>query len=379
MTQTLPPQYTRYSREELLEAIAGRKDALGSDAVILGHHYQRDEVLGFADVTGDSLKLARQAAQLDAPHIVFCGVHFMAESADILTGPEQRVCLPNLRAGCAMADMADAQAVEAALEEMSVLSDEEVLPVTYVNSTAAIKAVTARRGGTCCTSGNVRNVFDWAFADKADGGAGAGKIFAVPDEHLARNTAHAMGLGPEACVVYDPVLPDGGLTRQQVRQAKVICWRGHCYVHQVFTVESVARARRQNPGAKVIVHPECPREVVAEADFSGSTQQIIQAIDQAPAGSAWWIGTEENLVLRLARKHPEQTIASLPSDKVPRCVQMARIDLPHLLWVMDSLVEGSPVNVVKVAEETAADARLAVERMIAIKGVSTLTPGDARD
>jgi quinolinate synthase len=331
--------------------------------------------LQFADITGDSLKLARQAAQQEkARYIVFCGVHFMAETADILSSDDQQVCLPNMRAGCAMADMADEQAVQAALEELDILSDERIVPVTYVNSTAAIKAVTARRGGTCCTSGNVRNVFQWAFSDADSGGAGAGKIFAIPDEHLARNTAVAMGMGSEACVVYDPALPEGGLTRDQVAKAKVICWRGHCYVHQVFTAQDIQQARKQNPEAKIIVHPECPREVVEQADAAGSTEQIITAIDQAPAGSSWLIGTEGNLVARLAKKHPDKKIATVPSARPPRCVQMAQIDLPHLLWVMESLVADAPVNVVKVPEEIASDAKLAVGRMIEIKGVGELTP-----
>ncbi len=372
--QPFPTEYMSLPTEQLQQRIAEAKRRLGDSVVLLGHHYQRDEVLQFADITGDSLKLARQAAQQEkARYIVFCGVHFMAETADILSGADQQVCLPNMRAGCAMADMADEQAVEAALEELDILSDQRIIPVTYVNSTAAIKAVTARRGGTCCTSGNVRNVFQWAFADAA-GGAGGGKIFAVPDEHLARNTAFAMGMGPEACVVYDPSLPEGGLTRDQVEKAKVVCWRGHCYVHQVFTAEDIQQARKQNPEAKIIVHPECPREVVEQADASGSTEQIIRAIEEAPGGSNWLIGTEGNLVSRLAKRHRDKKIATVPSSRPPRCVQMAQIDLPHLLWVLESLVADTPANVVKVPEEIASDAKLAVGRMIEIKGVSELTP-----
>jgi quinolinate synthase len=372
----IPEQYARLTPVQLNDRIAARKSELGDRIVILGHHYQRDEVLAFADITGDSLKLSRQAARQEAQFIIFCGVHFMAESASVLGGDDQQVCLPNFRAGCAMADMADEQAVEAAMEELAVLCDEPIIPVTYVNSTAAVKAVTARRGGTCCTSGNVRNVFDWAFAPKDSGGAGAGKIFAVPDEHLARNTAVAMGLGEQACAVYDPKLPEGGLSREQVARAKVICWRGHCYVHQVFTAEDVRDARRTDPDARVIVHPECPREVVAEADAAGSTEQIIRAIAEAEPGSRWLIGTEANLVARLDARHPDRTVRVLPSRRPPRCVQMAQIDLPHLLWVLDSIAAGDPVNVVTVPEEIAEDARLAVRRMIEIKPVGELTGGE---
>jgi quinolinate synthase len=370
----IPEEYARLTPEQLNDRIAAGKSELGERIVILGHHYQRDEVLAFADITGDSLKLSQQAARQDARFIIFCGVHFMAESASVLGGKVQQVCLPNCRAGCAMADMADEQAVAAAMEELALLSDEPIIPITYVNSTAAVKAITARRGGTCCTSGNVRNVFDWAFASREN--AGAGKIFAVPDEHLARNTAVAMGLGEQACVVYDPSLPAGGLTREQVDRAKVICWRGHCYVHQVFTAEDVRDARRSDPQAKVIVRPECPREVVAEADAAGSTEQIIRAVAEAEPGTHWLIGTEANLVARLDARHADQSVRVLPSARPPRCVQMAQIDLPHLLWVLDSIAAGDPVNVVTVPADIADDARLAVQRMIDIKPAGKLTPGD---
>jgi quinolinate synthase len=324
-------------------------------------------VIQFADFTGDSLKLSQLAsAQKNARYIVFCGVHFMAESADVLSAEHQAVLLPNLRAGCAMAEMADEPAVAEAFEEIARLSDEPIVPVTYVNSTAAIKALTARHGGACCTSSNVENVFRWALRPKREGGAGGRKIFAVPDEHLARNTAAAMGYDvQQACAVYDPSLPSGGLTAEDVRRARFLLWRGHCYVHQVFRVEHVRAAREQMPHATVIVHPECPREVVREADAAGSTSQIIRAVETGEAGTQWVIGTEGNLVRRLGRLHPDKTVRLL-SDAPALCSQMAQIDLPHLCWTLESLAAGELVNPVRVAPAVAADARRALERMVAI-------------
>jgi quinolinate synthase len=365
----LPEQYSRLDSPTLLQRIAQRKTELGKSLCILGHHYQSDEVIQFADFTGDSLKLSQlAAAQTGAKYIVFCGVHFMAESADILSSDEQVVCLPNLRAGCAMADMADEDAVATALKEMSQLTGgQKILPITYVNSTAAVKALTGQAGGACCTSSNVRNVFLWALGE-----GGAAKVFAIPDEHLGRNTAVALGYGEDDCAIYDPRLPFGGLTAEQVRRAKFLLWKGFCYVHQIFRPEHIAAVRRQHPGMKVIVHPECPREVVAAADAAGSTEQIIRAVTDAPTGSAWAIGTEGNLVARLARQNPDKTIRLL-SDAPAGCYQMARIDLPHLLWCLDRIAEGSPVNVVTVPPDTARDARLALRRMIDIKAVLGLT------
>ncbi len=371
----LPLQYDRMTGDELAERIAERKKQLGSALCILGHHYQRDEVIRFADFTGDSLKLSQLAASRgEARYIVFCGVHFMAESAAILSADEQIVCLPNMRAGCQMADMADDGAVAAAIIEVAEMSDEPVIPVSYVNSTAAIKALTARAGGACCTSSNVRNVFDWALAPHAEGGGGGKRILVVPDQHLGRNTAFAMGYAPEATAVYDPALPGGGLTGQDVARATFILWKGHCYVHQFFTPDHVRAVRSEHPGITVIVHPECPREVVALADASGSTEQIIRAVADGPAGSQWAIGTESNLVNRLARRHGESFIRILADDPAV-CAQMARIDLRHLLWVLDNLAGGRLVNQVAVAPEVAEDAALALQRMIDIKAVSGLTPG----
>lgn len=373
----LPAEYLELSAEDLESRIRKHKRQFGEALCILGHHYQRDEVIQFADLTGDSLKLSQQAARLtEAQYIVFCGVHFMAESADVLTGDEQMVLLPSLQAGCKMADMADDQAVAAALDETSAASRAKVVPISYVNSTAAIKAVTARGGGACCTSSNIRNVFEWALRPESEGGAGAEKILAVPDQHLARNTAIAMGYCPDDCVVYDPALPDGGLTGEQIERAKFLLWRGHCYVHMRFTPEHVQAVRRRHERIRVIVHPECPYEVVRLADAAGSTEQIIGAIDSAKAGASWAIGTESNLVNRLARRHPEQFIRVL-SDSPATCVQMARIDLPHLAWVLDSLAEGKPVNRVQVDPAVAADARVALQRMIDIKAVRNVTPSES--
>ena len=376
MQPPLPSEYGNLETPELCDRIAERKAQLGSSLCILGHHYQRDEVIQFADFTGDSLKLSQLAAeQADAKAIVFCGVHFMAESADILSADEQVVCLPNLQAGCAMADMADETDVAAALDEVRELTGATVVPVSYVNSTAAIKARTARGGGACCTSSNVRNVFEWALRSEADGGAGAEKIFCIPDQHLGRNTAVAMGYSLDDCAVYDPHQPRGGLTADDAKRATFLLWQGHCYVHQLFTVEHVAAARQQMPEATVIVHPECPYEVVSLADASGSTEQIIRAVAAGEPGSRWAVGTERNLVHRLAQRHADRTIRVLGSAPAG-CVQMARIDLPHLLWTLDHLAEGNIVNQVTVPPDIAADARIALQRMIDIKAVRDVTPGN---
>jgi len=362
----LPEKYNQASTRELAEAVAKRKEELGDSLCILGHHYQRDEIIQFADFTGDSLKLSQLAAAQRARYIVFCGVHFMAESAEILTGPEQVVILPHLQAGCAMAEMAEATDVAAAIEEVTQAAGGKVVPITYVNSTARTKAVTARYGGACCTSSNARNVFEWALRSTEQGGAGGEKIFAIPDEHLGRNTAVAMGYDPADCVVYDPALPGGGLTAEALRRSKFILWKGFCYVHQYFKPQQVRLGRRRYPGATVIVHPECPYEVVRLADASGSTEQIIRAVAGGQAGSTWLVGTESNLVNRLARQHPDRTVRVL-SDAPSHCFMMGRIDLPHLLWVLDNLAEGRVVNRIEVAVALADRARAALERMLAIK------------
>ncbi|MFP4052999.1 MAG: quinolinate synthase NadA [Phycisphaerae bacterium] len=368
----LPDEYNQLTQDQLNERIAAAKEKLGESLVVLGHHYQSDAVIRFADFRGDSLKLARLAAeQHKARYIVFCGVHFMAESADILSGDGQAVVLPNLAAGCAMAAMADDENVSVAMDELSA-GGRRVIPVTYVNSTAAVKAITGRAGGTCCTSSNVRNVFEWALAAESDGGAEAEVIFAVPDQHLGRNTALAMGIPEEQIVLYDPAMPGGGLSEQQLRTARVVLWKGHCYVHQLFTPEHVRAVRTLDPQMQVIVHPECPREVVDLADAAGSTSQIIQAVSEAPAGAKFAIGTESNLVQRLAAEHPDKTIRVL-SQTPAVCIQMQRITLPHLAWALEELTGDRLVNRITVPESDAADARKALEQMISIKAVQGIT------
>ncbi|MBL7218671.1 MAG: quinolinate synthase NadA [Phycisphaerae bacterium] len=369
----LPSEYTRAETSELSNRIAARKEQLGAKLCVLGHHYQRDEVIRFADFTGDSLELSQLAAgQSGAEFIVFCGVHFMAESADILSSPGQQVILPNLHAGCAMAEMADVEDVAAAIEEVSALTGAAVIPVSYVNSTADIKALTARAGGACCTSSNVRNVFEWALRPAAEGGAGAEKVFCIPDQHLGRNTAIAMSRREDECRLYDPHLPNGGLSATDVERATFILWKGHCYVHQLFRPEHVTAVRKAHRDIRVIVHPECPREVVELADAEGSTSQIITAIEAAEAGSKWAIGTESNLVNRLAKRHKDKFICVL-NQAGAACTQMCRIDLPHLLWALDGIASGQIVNRITVPPETAADARTALQRMIDIKAVTSVT------
>ena len=370
----LPEEYLRLTTDDCRRRVAERKARLGTRLCVLGHHYQRDEVLDFADFTGDSLKLSQLAArQADARHIVFCGVHVMAESADVLSGEGQAVLLPHRQAGCQMADMADEAAVAAALDELTQLTSAKVVPITYVNSSAAIKALTGRAGGACCTSSNVRNVFRWALAPQADGGAGGEKVLCIPDQHLGRNTAVAMGYGEDACVVYDPDRPHGGLERRDVERATFVLWKGHCYVHQKFRPEHVERVRAEHEGIRVIVHPECPREVVRLADASGSTEQIIRAVAAGEPGSGWAVGTESNLVNRLARRHADRFVRVL-ADAPALCAMMHRIDLPHLLWVLDRLAAGEVVNRVRVPADVAADARVALDRMLAIKAVPDVTP-----
>lgn len=353
----------------LVERARAARAALGDRAFVLGHHYQRDEVIQFADVTGDSFKLAREAAaRPEAEFVVFCGVHFMAESADILTADDQQVVLPDLAAGCSMADMAAIDQVEDAWD---VLVDagvaDETVPVTYMNSTAAIKAFTGRHGGTVCTSSNAHVALRWAF-DQVGGVGGAGKVLFMPDQHLGRNTAVIqLGLSLDDCVVYDPRRPGGGLTPEQLRDARMILWRGHCSVHGRFSAQNVADVRAAVPGVTVLVHPECRHEVVTAADMVGSTEYIIKALDAAEPGSAWAIGTELNLVRRLARQHPELSVHYLDST-VCFCSTMNRIDLPHLVWALESLVEGRVPNRVVVDADDAHWARIALDRMLSLPG-----------
>ncbi len=359
----LPGTYRDADADALLERIEAARARLGESLVILGHHYQRDEVLRFADHVGDSLKLARQAAgQRDARHIVFCGVHFMAESADVLSGDEQAVYLPNLDAGCAMADMAPAKWVRRAMDDVTARANGQAVPIAYVNSSASTKAIVGAAGGACCTSSNAEEVFRWALSPD---GARAETIFCLPDQHLGRNTALAMGYGADDCAVYDPFEPGGGLTDDDLRRATFLLWRGHCHVHQVFTPEQVRDARRSDPDVQVIVHPECPREVVALADLSGSTSKIIREVDAAAAGSHWAVATESELVERLARRNPEKRVTVLSPGRAV-CGQMKAIDLPHLAWCLEEIVAGGEPNRITVPRDVPVDARKALERMIAL-------------
>jgi quinolinate synthase len=355
----LPPA----SDPALVDRAAAARDTLGGRAFVLGHHYQRDEVIQFADVTGDSFKLAREAAaRPEAEFVVFCGVHFMAESADILTSPDQKVVLPDLAAGCSMADMATYNQVEQcweALEDLGLADD--VVPVTYMNSSADIKAFTGRHGGTVCTSSNAQRALTWAL------GKGS-KVLFLPDQHLGRNTAVLeMGMSLDDCVVWDPHAPGetGGLTPEQLRDATMILWRGHCSVHGRFSLQCVTDVRARIPGVKVIAHPECQHEVVLAADYIGSTEKIIRAIEQAPPGSAWAVGTELNLVQRLAASNPDKTVVFLDKT-VCYCSTMNRIDLPHLVWALESLAGGRLVNQITVEDKTAAEARAALDQMLAL-------------
>ncbi|GAA2667002.1 quinolinate synthase NadA [Actinoplanes palleronii] len=349
------------SDPDLVARATAAKATLGDRVFVLGHHYQRDEVIRFADVTGDSFKLAQQAAaRPDAEFIVFCGVHFMAESADILTKPEQRVILPDLAAGCSMADMAVLGQVETAWEHFQDLGIAgDVVPVTYMNSSADIKGFVGRNSGVVCTSSNAKRALDWSFEQGS-------KVFFLPDQHLGRNTAVLeMGFDLDDCVLYDPHKPQGGLTDEQLRNAKMILWRGHCSVHGRFTIDSVRDVRERVPGVNVLVHPECRHEVVRAADYVGSTEYIIKALDAAPAGSSWAIGTELNLVRRLALAHPDKQVTFLDRT-VCYCSTMNRIDLPHLVWTLEELVAGRVPNVITVDEETARAARIALDQMLAL-------------
>jgi quinolinate synthase len=343
------------------------KATLGERLFVLGHHYQRDEVIQFADVTGDSFKLARDAAgRPDAEFIVFCGVHFMAESADILTAPTQHVILPDLAAGCSMADMARLAQVEDcwdALDDAGVA--DSVVPVTYMNSSADIKAFCGRHGGAVCTSSNADVALEWAYEQKQDA-----KVLFLPDQHLGRNTAVLkLGMTLGDCVVWDPRQPGGGVSPEALAKARMILWKGHCSVHGRFSADVVDELRARKPGIKILVHPECTYDVVTRADLVGSTEFIIKTIEAAPPGSSWAIGTELNLVQRLARTHPELDIAFLDRN-VCYCSTMNRIDLPHLVWALESLVDGVVVNRIQVDPDTEQWAKVALQRMLDLPGRS---------
>lgn len=355
---SLPPA----SDPDLVARALAAKEALGEKLFVLGHHYQRDEVIQFADVTGDSFKLAREAAaRPDAEYIVFCGVHFMAESADILTSPAQKVILPDLAAGCSMADMARLGQVEDAWDALvdAGIADT-VVPVTYMNSSADIKAFCGRNGGAVCTSSNAQVALEWAY----DQHGADTKVLFFPDQHLGRNTAVLqMGFSLDDCVVWNPHKPNGGLTVDELRAAKIILWKGHCSVHGRFSPEVVDDLRATVPGIQILVHPECTHEVVTKADLVGSTEFIIKTIEAAPAGSSWAIGTELNLVQRLANDHPDKHIAFLDKT-VCYCSTMNRIDLPHFVWALENLVAGTVVNQIEVDPETEKQALVALQRML---------------
>ena len=355
--------YFGLSDAELHERIEAARRALGERLVILGHHYQRDDVICHADVTGDSFKLSKLAAQRSAAeYIVFCGVHFMAESADVLSAPHQKVILPDLGAGCSMADMASAEQVEDAWDQLAslgILGDFRVMPITYMNSTAALKAFCGKNGGVVCTSSNAVPLFEQSLQE-------ADKLFFFPDQHLGRNTGVKFGIPLEQMVVWDPFQELGGNTEEDLRRARLILWKGHCSVHGRFRVSHVEQVRKETPGIKVLVHPECVREVVEKSDLNGSTEFIIKTLEAAPAGTSWAIGTEVNLVNRLVQRFPDKHIRLLAPD-LCMCATMYRIAPQNLAWALESLVAGEVVNQISVPEETAHWARIALDRMLAIK------------
>ena len=362
----LPDPYTTATPDELTARIGAAKEALGPRVVILGHHYQRDEVMAWADARGDSFGLSRIAAdQTDAEYVVFCGVHFMAESADILTGDHQQVVLPDLNAGCSMADMADIDAVEEAWESLAAVTDiDRVIPVTYMNSSAALKAFVGRHGGVVCTSSNARAVLTWALGNDGTGTSRGDQVLFFPDQHLGRNTGFQLGYGADDMAVWNPRLTSGGLDDGTLKSATLLLWKGHCSVHQRFTPDTVATFRAEHPDGIVIAHPECAHETVEVADQVGSTDFIIKAVAEAPAGSVIGVGTEIHLVKRLDDEHPDKTVVSLDPLVCP-CSTMFRIDAAHLAWILDGLVEGEVRNRIVVDPETATWARVALERMLA--------------
>ena len=356
-------EYAGLGAGTIRERTWAAKRKLGRRAVILGHHYQRESVMEFADFRGDSFKLSQlAAAQPEAEFIVFCGVHFMAESADVLRRPGQTVILPDLKAGCSMADMAVIEDVEEAWERLTAAHGDTIVPVTYMNSSAALKAFCGARGGVVCTSSNARAVLEWAWARKS-------RTFFFPDQHLGRNTAFAMGVPLEHMAEWDFRAEDPGTANARCFRpgTRIILWRGFCSVHTKFTRRQVDETRAADPAVKILVHPECPFDVARAADFMGSTEFIIQQVEKAAPGTHWAIGTEVNLVHRLALQHPEQTIRSLQKNVCP-CATMNRIDPAHLLWALENLSDGHVVNPVRVPEEVKRDARVALDRMLALKG-----------
>ena len=356
--EPLPERYEQLDAEGLAAGCVRLKESFGPKLVILGHHYQRDDVIQFADFTGDSFKLAKLAAsRTEAETIVFCGVHFMAESADVLKTGDQKVILPDLGAGCSMADMADIDQVRDCWSDLGgVLGPKDTVPITYMNSSAAIKALCGKEGGAVCTSSNAEAVFRWAFEQ-------GNRILFLPDEHLGRNVAFGMGTPLDEMVVYDPSLELGGNTPDELRRARLVLWKGHCSVHGRFLPEHVDRMRESYPGIQVIVHPECRYEVVQRADAWGSTERIMGAVNSSPPGSKWAVGTEHHLVDRLAAAHPDKDVYNL-AGFVCQCATMYRIDPPHLLWALENLANGDVVNQISVPPDVAEWARVALQRML---------------
>lgn len=353
---TIPEVYYNMTTEELVERARNIKKQMGEKLFILGHHYQRDEVFQFSDVAGDSLQLSQIAAQnTKAEYLVFCGVHFMAETADILSSDEQKVILPDLAAGCSMADMADIHQVDRAWTKLQHLFGDTILPMTYVNSTAAIKAFCGENEGVTVTSSNAKKILTWAFKQKE-------RVLFLPDQHLGRNTAYDLGIPINEMAIWDPETEELDF-EGNAHQIKVILWKGHCSVHQNFTVENIKALRQSDPERNILVHPECCREVVEHSDLNGSTHYIVETIKNAPINSKWAIGTEMNLVKRIIKAHPDKDIMSL-NPYFCSCLTMNRIDLPHLVWVLDELANGRVVNQIVVAEDVSKKAKIALDRML---------------
>ncbi|MCD8511150.1 MAG: quinolinate synthase NadA [Bacillus sp. (in: Bacteria)] len=351
---TMPEEYKKRSTEELIARANEIKNKLGKRLFIPGHHYQKDEVIQFADASGDSLQLAQiSAANQEAEYVVFCGVHFMAETADILTNENQTVVLPDMRAGCSMADMANMEQTERAWKKLVDRYGDTIIPLTYVNSTAEIKAFVGKNGGATVTSSNAEKMLKWAFSQKK-------RILFLPDQHLGRNTAHDLGIPLSDMVVWNPRTDE--FEGEAHDEVKMILWKGHCSVHENFRIEHVEALRANEPDRKILVHPECTHDVVRASDLDGSTKYIIETIENAPAGSKWAIGTEMNLVNRLIQNHPEKDIVSLNPEMCP-CLTMNRIDLPHFVWSLEQIEKGEPVNEIRVDRVIAEDAKLAIERM----------------
>jgi quinolinate synthase len=357
--QKVPTRYLKLTPEELTEGITFARNEIGNKAVLLGHHYQRDDVIKFADFTGDSYQLSKAASEItDAKWIIFCGVHFMAETADILTSPDQNVLLPNMAAGCSMADMATASQVEQSWEALQYVlgTTENVVPITYMNSAAAIKAHCGKNGGLVCTSSNADKAFDWAL-ERGE------KILFLPDQHLGRNTALARGIPEDSIKVWDPNLPMGGLEEEEIHKATLLLWKGHCSVHTRFTTEHIDDARKRNPLTTVVVHPECTREVVDSADMSGSTEFILKTVTDAPPGTSWGIGTEVNMVKRLADNNPDKDIFCLDPIVCP-CATMYRIHPAYILWVLEGILAGIAINRIEVEPGHKRDSLIALNRML---------------